>query len=238
MPQCHLCKNDRELRDSHIVPEFLYSDLYNAKHQMMGINGQGRRGWKALQNGVKEHLFCEPCEQHFNEYFEKPFRELWVENFPLLDPWNTDDIHWITVNYESFKLFHLSVLYRAGVSTLPTFAAVRLGLHEEKLRQLLLIRNPGEYFQYPVFGYAVVHHKTNRLIQMVSQAQVSRFGGRRCYGIMYGGVEWWVCVASDRNSEFEQIALRRDGRMPFAAVPWNEVSVIQEASRALNNAGS
>lgn len=236
MPKCRLCMNDRELRHSHIVPEFLYANLYNTKNHMMGVNGHGRRGWKALQNGAKEHLFCESCEQHFNEYFEKPFRKLWVDNCPLPDPWITNDVHWITVDYETFKLFHLSVLYRAGVSTLPTFAAVQLGPHKEKLRQLLLTRNPGEYFQYPVFGYAVVHHKTNRLIQMVSQAQMSRFGGRRCYGILYGGSEWWICVASDRNPEFEQAALQSDGRMPFAAVPWNEVAVIQEASKILNNA--
>lgn len=230
--------NDRVLRNSHIVPEFLYAELYNTKNHMMGIHGRGNRGWKALQNGAKEHLFCESCEQHFNEYFEKPFRKLWVENCPLPDPWTATDVHWITVDYATFKLFHLSILYRAGVSNLPNFTAVQLGPHEEKLRQLLLARNPGEYFQYPVFGYAIVHHNTNRLVQMVSKAQVSRFGGHRCYGILYGGVEWWVYVASDRNPEFEKGSLQSNGRMPIAAIPWNEVPVIQEASKLLNNAGS
>ncbi len=238
MPQCRLCHCDRELRNSHIVPEFLYADLYNSKHQMMGIHGRGSKGWQVIQKGIREYLFCEACEQHFNEHFEKPFLESWVESCPLLDPWETDKIHWIKVDYASFKLFHFSVLFRASVSSLPTFAEVSLGPHEERLREMLLNRNAGPADRYPILGYAVVHHRTNQVVQMVTKAQASKFGGRRCYGIMYGGVQWWVCVAADRNPEFQQVALRRDGTMPFAAIPWHEVAVVQEASVALRNAGA
>ena len=119
MPLCRLCGSDQELRNSHIVPEFLYADLYNSKNYMMGIHGRGPRGWQAVQKGIREPLFCESCEQHFNEFCEKPFRARWVEASPLPDPWNATDVHWITVDYNSFKLFHLSVLFRAGVSSLP-----------------------------------------------------------------------------------------------------------------------
>ena len=90
MPLCRLCHLDRDLRDSHIVPEFLHDDLYNTKGHLMAINGLGNRGWKALQKGVREHLFCEVCEQHFNEYCEKPFRAQWVEAAPLPNPWNVE----------------------------------------------------------------------------------------------------------------------------------------------------
>ena len=38
MPICRLCHKDRTLRKSHIVPEFLYSHLYNEKGHMMGLN--------------------------------------------------------------------------------------------------------------------------------------------------------------------------------------------------------
>lgn len=236
MALCRLCHNDRELRNSHIVPEFLYGNLYNAKHQMMGVHGRGAKGWSALQKGIREHLFCETCEQHFNEHFEKPFLSHWVTDFPLPDPWHAEEMRWVTVPYAAFKLFHLSVLFRAGVSTLPTFSEVSLGPHEERLRKMLLAKDAGDDTRYPVFGYAVVHHRSRRIVQMVSKAIVGRFGGRRCYGMMYGGVQWWVCVASDTNHDFQQVALRPDGMMPFAPVPWNEVSVVQEASRALRRA--
>ena len=119
----------------------------------MGISGQGGRGWKPLQKGIRERLFCESCEQHFNEYFEKPFREQWVIAQPLPNPWTDESVHWVNVDYSSFKLFHLSVLFRAGVSTLPTYREVSLGKHQEKLRHLLLNRDPGEFWQYLVFRF-------------------------------------------------------------------------------------
>ncbi len=199
----------------------------------MAINGLGHRGWKALQNGIKERLFCESCEQHFNKYYEKPFLAQWVVAAPLPNPWNVSDVHWITVDYISFKLFHLSNFFRAGVSSHPSYREVSLGPHQETLRQLILNRDPGRPNQYPIFGHAVVHDKTNRLISMVSSPVIARFGGQVCYGMIYGGVRWWVCVSSHPNIEFEQGALQPDGRMPFCAIPWNEIPEIQSASRAL-----
>jgi hypothetical protein len=235
MPICRLCQFDRELRNSHIVPEFLYKELYNDKNHMMGITGHGNLGWKPLQQGAKERLFCESCEQHFNKHCEEPFLAQWVNAAPLPNPWNITDIHWTKFDYISFKLFHLSVLFRASVSSLPTFAAVSLGPHEERLRRILQANNPGPYWQYPIFGHAVVHQETKALVPMVSQAVQSSFNGHRCYGMIYGGVQWWLCVSSHRNPEFELACLQEDGRMPFDAVPWNEVSVIQSAAEALRH---
>lgn len=237
MSYCRLCQKDRVLRNSHIVPEFLYGELYNNKHQLMGIHGRGSKGCEVQQKGLREYLFCDDCEQHFNECFEKPFRRAWVENCPLLDPWEAEDVYWIHVDYKSFKLFHLSVLFRAGVSSLPTFAQVSLGPHEERLRRMLWEQDAGPVELYPIFGYAVIHHKTKRVVQMVSKAQANKFGGRRCYGFMYGGVQWWIGVASDTNHELQKVSLRCDGQMPFTAVPWNEVSVVQEASHVLRKGG-
>lgn len=243
MAICKLCGNDRELRNSHIIPEFLYAKLYNNKHQLLGIHGRGKHGSQFLQKGIREYLFCEKCERHFNEYCEKPFKKQWIDASPLPDPWDATGIYWIKVDYASFKLFHLSVLFRAGVSSLPTFQEVSLGPHEEKFRKLLLMCDPGEWWQYPIFGYAVKHHKTNELIYVVSKAELTRpnsgpFKGLRYYGMMYGGVMWRCCVGSHRNPEFEKLALQPDGSMPFIAVPWNEISVIQETKCALKGESS
>jgi len=235
MPLCRLCNKDRELCESHIVPKFLYKELLKNR-QIIGVTGVGGRRWKPVQDGAKEHLLCECCEQHLNKYFETPFKKYWVDTLPLPDPWADDNARWLTVDYKTFKLFHLSVLYRASISTLPMFESVSLGRHEERIRQLLLNNDPGEEYQYPLAGYAVVHHKTRHLVQMVSQPQAVPFGGRRCYGIMYGGVEWWICVASDRNREFEQFALKSDGKMCLSVFPWNEIAAVQKASQALRRA--
>lgn len=174
MAICKLCGNDRELRNSHIIPEFLYANLYNDKHQLLGIHGRGKYGSQFLQKGIREYLFCENCEQHFNEHREKPFKKQWIDASPLLYPWDEAGIHWVKVDYASFKLFHLSVIFRAGVSSLLTFQEVSLGPHEEKFRKLIHTCDPGKWWQYPICGHAVKHHKTNELIHMVSKVQPNR----------------------------------------------------------------
>ncbi len=236
MSICKLCHQQRELRNSHIVPEFLYAELYNEKNQLMGVNGRGKKGWRPLQKGVREPLFCEACEQHFNEYCEKPFRANWVASSPLPNPWLVREPYWITTDYSSFKLFHLSVLFRAGVSTLPTFSEVSLGPHQERLRQMILRRDPGEFWQYPVFGLVLVEPKTQRIFQTVTRCQRGRLLGLRCYYIAYGGVQWWFCVSSQRKFELEQIVLQGDGRMPLASIPWNDLGIMKLASTLLRAA--
>ena len=237
MPTCRLCLKEGKLRNSHIVPEFLYEPFYNDKGHMMGINGIGSKGWKPLQMGLREPLFCEGCEQHFNEHFEKPFKAAWVDASPLPSPWPVDRVVWVKVEYNSFKLFHLCVLFRASVSSLPTFSVVRLGPHEERVRKLLLSKDSGHDWQYPVFGFAVVHHRTNEIVSLISQGESGRLGGQICHGMIYGGVFWWVCFGSHPNREFLQIALRPDGNLPLGSSPWNEVGAIQAAAKALRRGG-
>jgi hypothetical protein len=236
MTRCHLCLQERELRNSHIVPEFLYGKLYNDKRQLMAISGLGKHGRSLLQNGIKQHLFCEACEQHFNEKFEKPFKK-WLDARPLPNPWPLiEEAYWTAADYGPFKLFHLSVLFRASVCSLGTFSHVTLGpRHEERMRQLLLTCDPGSYSEYPVFGFAVIHHETRQLVPMVSTVVKSSIEGHRCWGIMYGGVQWWVSVSSHQNHMIERAGLQPDGRMVFFAEPWHQVPIIQEAARALRS---
>ena len=233
---CRLCKTESVLRNSHIVPEFLYETLYNDKHQVVGINGVGPRGRELLQKGIREPLLCEQCEQFINEYCEKPFRSQWLETSPLPTTWGIDDIHWGNFDYRSFKLFHLSVLFRASVSSLPTYEAVSLGPHEERIRMMIRARDPGPAWQYPSFGHAVVHHSTRALVQFVSAPEELSFNGHRSYEIIFGGVNWCYSVSSHRNLDFEKIGLQADGRMSFRAVPWNEMEIVKDAAEILRSA--
>lgn len=236
MAICELCEVDSALQESHIVPEFLYGDLYDEKHRMIGIHGLGRKGTQFVQKGIREKLLCFGCEQHLNDKFEKPFLKAWIESNPLPNPWKTDDVHWIKVNYREFKLFHLSVLFRAGVSTLPMFSEVSLGAHEKTMREMLLSCDPGPEDLYPVAACAVVHHTTNEIVQIVTRAQKGRLEGKRCYGIVYGGAQWWISVDKDPNLGFKGLSLLASGAMPIARILWNEILPIQEAHYAVKRA--
>ena len=237
MPICQFCLDEKVLQKSHIVPEFLYQKLYNNDHRMIGINGLGPLRRTVLQKGLYEHLLCESCEQYFNEQFEKPFHQQWFTSPSLPSPLKVGDIHWITVHYNSFKLFHLSVLFRASVSTLPMFSSVKLGDHHEtKLRRLLVDGTPGTSTQYPILGCAIVHHETNQCIPIITRPEIVKIGAARAYGMVYGGVKWWIGVSSHSIKELEKGALQSDGRMPILVSSWNDEPAILNMSVALNKA--
>ena len=167
MANCRLCHRVEPLRDSHIVPEFLYRPLRNDKRQMSGINGRGRLGRRLIQRGLTEHLLCDACEQHLSNTYETPFLRSWLQAEALPRAAEPGSTHPITVDYAPFKLFHLSILFRSSASALPSFAPVSLGPHEERLRQLLLANDPGEDWQYPIAGNLVVHDRTREVLHIV-----------------------------------------------------------------------
>ena len=233
--KCRLCgTGSSPLRNSHIVPEFLYKSLYNERGNMLAIRqpDETHRAGRLLQKGIRERLFCESCEQHFNEHFEKPFLKQWVPT-PLPDPWNVNGIYRVDVDYTSFKLFHLSVVFRAAVSSLPHYAEVNLGSHESVLRKRLLEVDPGSWLQYPIAGRAVIHHQTRCIVPIITQPTVYRYESHHYHTMVYGGVEWWIKVSSHRHKQLEELFLRTDGEMPFRSVLWNEVPSIVRASAAL-----
>lgn len=216
------------------MPEFLHKDLYNDKGHMMGITGRGNKGWKPVQKGLREPLLCRSCEQFLNDQYEKPFLRDWVRACPLPDVLVTDRVYTVSIpSYKSFKLFHLSVLFRASVSSLPEFNTVNLGRHEERIRKLLLNFDPGKSWQYLIIGYPLVNEKTRSLFNIVSQPMKRKFNGDRCYSMIYGGVEWWVTLLSHRTKDLEEISLRENGSMKLRTIPWQQVPIAEGMSNAL-----
>jgi hypothetical protein len=200
----------------------------------MGVNGRGPRGWRPLQNGIKQPLFCEECEQHFNENFEKPFKRQWIDTPALPARWPESEPVWINVDYRSFKLLHLSVLFRASVATLPTFRCVALGVHQELVRQQILNRDPGPVTRYPIMGLALFDKLTRELNHTVVMPVAARFEDLRCYSMAYGGVNWWIGVSGHVNAQWMSSCVSEDGRIPMVGLPWNELGVVRQAGRMLS----
>jgi hypothetical protein len=70
--QCRLCRREAELRNSHIVPAFVFRWLKDtsATGYLRGAVNPNRR----IQDGPKEPMLCADCEQKFSTY-EKQFAE-------------------------------------------------------------------------------------------------------------------------------------------------------------------
>jgi hypothetical protein len=59
-------------------------------------------------------------------------------------------------DYEKFKLFFLSVIWRMSISTQPLFRNVNLGPFESQLRKQLISKTPGDTEDFAVFIYRYI----------------------------------------------------------------------------------
>jgi len=216
------------------VPEFLYVPLYNTDNELMAISGRGNKGWKPLQIGIWEYLLCADCEQHLNREYEQPFLKQWTEESPLPKSMPLNGAHSVVFDYSTFKLFHLSILFKSSISSNLTFQEVKLGAHENRIREMLLAKDPGHDWEYPILAFAVLNARYEVEQRIISRPIKARYEGHNVYGQIYGGAMWWVSVSSHRNDMFCRAGLQTTGHMTLVAESWNDIGVMQDASYALN----
>jgi len=123
---CKLCDEDRPLVRAHIYPEAFYTfeehPVTGQRVPLATMSTDGRRV-KPSWNGIYDgNILCRSCEDVFG-------------------PWD---------DYASLKLFFLSVLWRASVSTNDVFGGMTLGPYEEQVRQAIRTSNPGDQAFFPV----------------------------------------------------------------------------------------
>jgi hypothetical protein len=156
---CKLCGGSGPLRDSHIIPECVYKPVYDTKHRAATLDLR-RASIPYVQKGLRERLLCAACEQKFGRW-EDAFCRFWRP--ATLFGTQITQPHFCVSGfpYDAFKLFHLSVLWRAGVANSEAFRLVKLGPHEIHLRTILLKEEVPSDLIYPVSA-SVLRHPGSR----------------------------------------------------------------------------
>ena len=155
---------------------------------------------KKMQIGYRERLLCSECERLLSTY-ESKFNQVWMETIPtdfshLRTKPLEDIIHVEVPDYASFKLFHLSVFWRAAVSTGFKIGDISLGPYEERIAALLRQGDPGQPGDFPFTGVLSLDDQ-RRPVPTVSQLArgEGRFEGRHYYMMSYAFCDWTFVVA-------------------------------------------
>jgi hypothetical protein len=207
---CRLCLRNRALRRSHIFPEFLFRRIADSKNRAVELSiSRGKS--RILQTCDWEYLLCGDCEARLQEH-EDYFAKIWYE-FPSLPERPGPSVQLSDLDYRRFKLFHLTALWRAAVSTRPAFDTVTLGRHAEKLRRMLLAGDPGPAGRYPVSGVILLDDDGNVQHKVLEPYYQSRVAGHHFYYAHYAGCEWMVTVSSHPYRDLAPAHLTVDGRL-------------------------
>lgn len=233
---CRLCHKEAILENSHVIPEFMYSSLYDEKHRFQVLSTEREEKNSFEQKGIREALLCSDCENQLSQserYVSLVFRgdiDLTIEKDGKL-------IIIDGLNYKAFRLFALSVLWRAGVSTKQMFEQVKLGPHEEILRQMVLNNDPGTPETYPFILSPLVHLGKPQFNSIVQPAP-SRLNGHFVYRFVFGGLVWVFLVSSHKPPDsIEPAIISRDGKLTMCTSELEDVSFILNMARELKKHG-
>jgi len=237
LKQCRFCLEFGELQKSHIIPEFLYKSLYNEKHRLhvLSVSPDQENNLRE-QKGLRERLLCKACEQKFSVW-ERYACLLLEGGTPVTYRTEGSGIHLTGLNYVQFKLFQLSILWRAGVSSLQFFENIQLGVHAERLRKLLISGDPGPPNQYGclMFGLRL---KNSAFTQLITQPGKIKVDGNIAYRFIFGGFLWVFVVTSHQLPQmWAKLFLQLSGDGFFLVRDAAEMRHLQNFTRRLKEMG-
>jgi hypothetical protein len=236
--RCKLCLQEKELCESHVIPEIFYKPLYDLKHRFEVVELLDRPQKRYLQKGTKEKLLCSECETKLSR-FEGYARRLFYGGEELLLSEENGRLVVRNVDYMKFKLFQLSVLWRAAVSNHNFFQGVKLpSHHEEELRKMLHAETPGAPHEYGCILLGLRAEDGAAMDRLIEKPFSFRSEGHRCYRFLFGGC-YWVFVVSKHTATFlhKEFFLRQDGRLVIHLIPAEATGTVRRFARILKELG-
>lgn len=198
--KCKLCLKVEELvKKSHIIPDFMYSELYDDNHQFIFTKQEWLKGERVSRRSSGEYdsgLLCYKCENERLSSLESYARiALYGGDFSSKNKidcrnFKTEEglsyTHCENINYTKFKLFLLSILWRASISNREIFSEVELGSHEEEIRKMIFNESPGKINEYPILMFGTQRQSSN-FSKLITQPRKLKQGVRTLYLFFIGG---------------------------------------------------
>jgi hypothetical protein len=171
---------------------------------------------KRHRKGIYQRLLCTDCERIVAEYEDYAAKVLnggipvSVQQFP-------DKLLIGNLDYTRFKLFQMSLLWRAHVSTDRTFKNIQLGPHAESMRKMLLTRTPGETHQYGcLLFYSSSAFNLMKGIIYPFERLKKKIAGFTVYRTVLAGLLWSYVVSNHSESfPHQQGFLQKSGELPI-----------------------
>lgn len=234
--KCRLCNLEKDLKRSHIIPEFIFKPLYDSKHRFHKIVADRGKVNTYLQKGFREPLLCLGCEEILSKN-EKYVAEIFSGKREILLT-NVDGLVVAKgIDYAKFKLFALSVLWRAGVSSDQFFREVMLGVHEVRIRKMLLNNCPGTVSEYP-FLLTLVLHENELLSGLIIEPERVKLAGHNAYRFVFSGLVWIFVVSSHMIPNILQDAsINESGQFKLLPRKVSELQFITKQAAELSAMG-
>lgn len=189
--------------------------MYDDRHRFHVISVLPDRNDSLEQKGLRQLLLCGDCETKVSR-FEDYARRVLIGGTELEFRREGKVVTVDGVDYMQFKLFQLSILWRAGVSTLQMFERVTLGRFEEELRRMLLEEDPGDEAKFGCVMFGLKEDNAGATTDVIVQPMRIRIDGHVCYRFVFGGFMWVYFVSGRKPTGSYKVGfLQQSGRLAF-----------------------
>lgn len=214
----------------------MYSSLYDEKHRFFEISTDIKTSNKLPQKGVREQLLCAGCEQHIGKY--ERYASLVLNGGIALRIKNKGRLTHINgIEYSQFKLFALSVLWRASVSSLDFFNQVSLGPHENNLRSMILNDDAGSNEIYPFIMTPIIHEGELQEALIVMPTW-TRIGSNYAYRFVFGGIGWVFIVSGHKAPrEFIEASINTSNELTMLSWELSDMRYLVNMAQELAERG-
>ena len=234
---CRLCKEDRQLRESHIFPEWLYKPLYDDKHRFFVFSTDANKRRGTRPKGIYERLLCHECEQRFSKW-EGYARDVFCR-LPLKVIEDKQAVVFSGLKYTPFKLFQMSLIWRASITSRPEAHRIDLGPHTERMRKMLFEERPGKVHEYgSVLMLPALCQKLMQQFVYPPESLPTKIDGHSAYRAVFGGL-FWLFIVSNHSARipYKEVFLSKDGNLPVFKVEGPAVKFMQQLASDFFKAG-
>jgi hypothetical protein len=250
MKICNLCKEEKKLIDtSHIISDFLHKELYDENHRLRkfhpsDLTKQNPKIETPPSASYEGGLLCNKCDNETIGNYETYISNVLKNNLSKknkLTYHKVQNIHGIKIleienlNYNKTKLFLLSLLWRAHISTKKEFSSVNLGPYAEKIRLQIFngIASEENDLQIMIFSF----EKEGGFSTFIGSPIRHKIEHTTYYSILILGYVILFHLKENRMSkDMAEFKLRSNGNLAIWKLPQNLVSkFVLNYTGAINN---
>lgn len=182
----------------------MYKHCYDEHHQYIEFNDQDGKYNKRKSSGIYEHLLCRDCEDIIKKYEDYAKYIIYDKAKPYIHKHRSCYTN-KNYNYNFFKLFVLSLLWRASISSMPGYKYASLGKYEEELRLILLneTETPVNVFPCLIYQTYIGEDPADATFMGIYPGK-SKHDGKTIYHFIADGLFFFIAVGSASRLNFPE----------------------------------
>lgn len=222
---CRLCLKEKKLCQAHIIPNFMYRGIKDGNYVLFNKDLDESNSWtKPAQTGeFDKTILCTHCDNSILSDYEGYTKKFMFDKHNGVE--QKENITVVkNINYSKFKLFLLSILWRASITNRPFFEEINLGdEHEERLRKMIYEGNALKETDYAIIMFFDMCENAEKVIQKPSY--FPSIEGLEGYAFIIGHIMYWIFINSSEINmpiQFKKIMLKENGEFAFYLLPIGE----------------